>query len=136
MPEKITILKENTRKMNQTKPFHEECHMNTRCQHYETCPITTFHRIISGKWKILILWYLTMKPLRFSELKRKLPDVTQKMLTNQLRSLEEDGLVQRKVYPVVPPKVEYSLSDIGKEMIPLLESMYRYGIMYSEQMNQ
>ena len=58
------------------------------------------------------------------------------MLTNQLRSLEEDGLVQRKVYPVVPPKVEYSLSDIGKEMIPLLESMYRYGIMYSEQMNQ
>lgn len=119
--------------MSEKHPFHEECHMNTRCQHYETCPITIVHKIISGKWKILILWYLSNKELRFSELKRKLPDVTQKMLTNQLRSLEEDGLIIRTVYPVVPPKVEYSLSDIGREMIPLLESMYSYGIKYSEE---
>lgn len=119
--------------MTQKRPSHEECHMNTRCLQYETCPITIFHKIISGKWKILILWYLSNRPLRFSELKRKLPDVTQKMLTNQLRSLEEDGLVLRKVYPVVPSKVEYSLSDLGKEMIPLLDSMYDYGVKYSEQ---
>lgn len=118
--------------MSETHPFHEECHMNTRCQHYETCPITIVHKIISGKWKILILWYLSNKSLRFSELKRKLPDVTQKMLTNQLRSLEEDGLINRKVYPVVPPKVVYSLSDVGTEIIPMLESMYNYGVMYSE----
>ena len=122
--------------MKKTIPIHKECHMNTRCSHFQTCPITTFHKIISGKWKILILWYLTNKPLRFSELKRKLPDVSQKMLTNQLRSLEEDGLVLRKVYPVVPPKVEYSLSDIGKEIIPLLESMYNYGVMYTENINK
>lgn len=118
--------------MNQRRPLHEECHMNTRCLHYETCPMTIFHSIISGKWKILILWYLSNKSLRFSELKRKLPDVTQKMLTNQLRSLEEDGLILRKVYPVVPPKVEYSLSDIGKAMTPILESMYSYGVLYSK----
>lgn len=122
--------------MNKKIPLHEECHMNTRCSHFETCPITTFHKIISGKWKILILWYLTNRPLRFSELKRKLPDVTQKMLTNQLRSLEEDGLVLRKVYPVVPPKVEYSLTEIGTEIIPLLNSMYKYGVMYSNSMNE
>ena len=118
--------------MNICVPIHAECHMQTRCNKFATCPITIFHKIISGKWKILILWYLTNKPLRFSELKRKLPDVTQKMLTNQLRSLEEDQLINRKVYPVVPPKVEYSLSDIGKEMIPVLESMYNFGIMYKE----
>ncbi|MCR4943872.1 MAG: helix-turn-helix transcriptional regulator [Clostridium sp.] len=113
------------------KPNHEECHMNYRCVHYETCPMTTFHRIISGKWKILILWYLTNGALRFSDLKRKLPDVTHRMLTNQLRSLEEDKLVKRKVYPEVPPRVEYSLSELGEDMIPLLEGMYKYGIVYS-----
>lgn len=119
--------------MIENRPLHEECHMNTRCSQYETCPITIFHRIISGKWKILILWYLSNKSLRFGELKRKLPDVTQRMLTNQLRSLEEDGLIVRKVYPVVPPKVEYSLSDIGKQMIPLLDAMYDYGVKYSKE---
>ena len=85
---------------------HSKCHMSNRCLKYETCPMTLFHRLVSGKWKILILWYLSGGSLRFSEIKRKLPDVTQKMLTNQLRSLEEDGLVHREVFPVVPPKVE------------------------------
>lgn len=122
--------------MTKTFSFHEECHMKTRCLQYETCPMITFHKIISGKWKILILWYLTNKPLRFSELNKKLPDVTQRMLTTQLRSLEEDGLISRKVYPVVPPKVEYSLTDLGKEMTPLLESMYKYGVMYSQNINK
>ena len=93
------------------------------------------HRILSGKWKILILWYLSNETLRFSELKRKLPDTTQKMLTNQLRSLEEDNLIFRKVYPVIPPKVEYGLTDIGKKIVPLLESMYTYGIEYSKTKN-
>lgn len=116
--------------------FHEECHMKTSCSQYETCPIITVHKIISGKWKILILWHLSSKSLRFSELKRKLPDITQRMLTNQLRALEDDGLISRKVYPVVPPKVEYSLTGIGKEMIPLLESMHKFGIMYSDSINK
>ena len=111
---------------------HSKCHMSNRCLKYETCPMTLFHRLVSGKWKIIILWYLSCGSLRFSEIKRKLPDVTQKMLTNQLRSIEEDGLVHREVFPVVPPKVEYSLTDLWQKMIPLLEQMYDYGIEYEK----
>ena len=112
--------------------YHAECHMEKRCLKYETCSMVLFHKLVSGKWKILILWYLSSGNLRFSEIKRKLPDVTQKMLTNQLRSLEEDGLINREVFPVVPPKVEYSLTDMGVKMIPLLEQMYDYGIKYEK----
>ena len=112
--------------------FHSQCHIKHRCAKYETCPMIIFQKIISGKWKILILWYLSSGPLRFSDLKRKLPNTTQKMLTNQLRSLEEDNLIFRKVYPVIPPKVEYGLTDIGKKIVPLLESMYTYGVEYSQ----
>ncbi|WP_346868860.1 winged helix-turn-helix transcriptional regulator, partial [Clostridium sp. UBA5119] len=68
--------------------------------------------LLSGKWKLLILWYLSYGTLRFSDIKKRLPKVTQKMLTSQLRSLEEDKLISRKVYPVVPPKVEYSLTEV------------------------
>lgn len=111
---------------------HTKCHRKHCCAHYRTCPMVIVQKLISGKWKILILWNLSHETLRFSDLKRKLPDITQKMLTNQLRSLEEDGLISRTVYPVVPPKVEYALTDIGKEMLPVLESMYSYGITYAQ----
>lgn len=111
---------------------HSKCHMKNSCAHYDTCPMITVHKLISGKWKILILWYLSHQTLRFSDLKKKLPEITQKMLTNQLRSLEEDGLISRTVYPVVPPKVEYALTPIGLEMLPLLENMYHYGITYNK----
>lgn len=111
---------------------HSKCHMSNSCLKYETCPMTLFHRLVSGKWKILILWYLSGGSLRFSEIKRKLPDVTQKMLTNQLRSLEEDGLIYRKVYPVFPPKVEYGLSELGENIVPMLKEMYNFGILYSK----
>lgn len=111
---------------------HKKCHMSQRCAKYATCPMVLVHKLVSGKWKILILWYLTSGSLRFSEIKRKLPDVTQKMLTNQLRSLEEDGLIHREVYPVIPPKVEYSLTDLGNKMIPLLEEMYSFGVEYGD----
>lgn len=122
-----TLSLENNCHMN----FHSVCHLKNRCAKYDTCPMITVHKILSGKWKILILWYLSNGTLRFSELKRKLPNTTQKMLTNQLRSLEEDNLIFRKVYPVVPPKVEYGLTDIGCKIVPLLEAMYTYGIQYS-----
>lgn len=112
--------------------FHSQCHMEERCEKYDMCPMTLVHRLLSGKWKLLIIWYLSNKTLRFSDLKKKLPDVTQKMLTQQLRSLEEDKIIHRKVYPVVPPKVEYSLTDIGKKTIPLLEMMYNFGVDYSK----
>ena len=88
------------------------------------------HKLISGKWKILILWYLCDGPLRFTDIKKSLPNVTQKMLTNQLRSLEEDNLIYRKVYPVVPAKVEYGLTEVGKKIIPVLQSMHNYGEEY------
>ncbi|NLZ49577.1 MAG: winged helix-turn-helix transcriptional regulator [Clostridiales bacterium] len=91
------------------------------------------NRILSGKWKILILWHLSSGNLRFSELKKKLSNVTQKMLTTQLRSLEEDKLIYRKVYPVVPPKVEYGLTETGKKFIPILQSMHSFGEEYMEQ---
>ncbi|WP_147568457.1 winged helix-turn-helix transcriptional regulator [[Clostridium] dakarense] len=118
--------------MDKVSTYHHKCHMINRCAKYDTCPMILFHKLVSGKWKLLILWYLSNGRLRFSEIKRKLPDVTQRMLTNQLRSLEEDGLVHREVYPVVPPKVEYSLTETGEKMIPLLEQMYNYGIEYGE----
>lgn len=116
--------------MDKAMVSHDKCRMNERCAKNKTCPMVLVHKLVFGKWKILILWYLSGGCLRFSEIKRKLPEVTQKMLTNQLRSLEEDGLISRKVFPVVPPKVEYSLTEIGEKMLPLLEEMYSYGIEY------
>lgn len=107
--------------MTQDLKKHEECYMKEQCIKYDTCPMGLVQRLLSGKRKILILWYLSYKTLRFSDIKKRLPDVTQKMLTLQLRSLEDDNLICRKVYPVVPPKVEYSLTETGKKIIPILE---------------
>jgi DNA-binding HxlR family transcriptional regulator len=111
-------------------PRHEECHMRNQCTKYSTCPMVVVQNLLSGKWKLLILWYLSYGTLRFSDIKNRLPKVTQKMLTSQLRSLEEDKLISRKVYPVVPPKVEYSLTEVGKEIIPILEMMHSFGSEY------
>jgi DNA-binding HxlR family transcriptional regulator len=89
--------------------------------------------LIGGKWKSLILWHLGENTLRFSVLKKMLPQITQKMLTQQLRELEQDGLLQRFVYTQVPPKVEYSLTGEGKTLLPILESMCQWGINYANQ---
>lgn len=83
--------------------------------------------VIGGKWKPIILWLLKDKPQRFGELKKSISLVTQKMLTQQLRELEEDKLISRKVYPQVPPKVEYRITTYGKTLFPVLESMYAWG---------
>ncbi|WP_430787711.1 winged helix-turn-helix transcriptional regulator [Virgibacillus flavescens] len=82
---------------------------------------------VCGKWKALILWYLHDETLRFGELRRLLPDVSQKVLTQQLRELEEDGLVERTAHPEVPPRVEYTLSPYGKELEPTLQLLYQWG---------
>lgn len=87
--------------------------------------------IIDGKWKSLILWHLGESTLRFGELKRSLPKITQKMLTQQLRELEEEMLVNRIIYMQFPPKVEYSLTDTGKSLLPILNLMYQWGIHYA-----
>ena len=99
------------------------------CSKYN-CPVVATLNIIGGKYKSLILWHLIDGTLRFGELRKLIPQATPKMLTQQLRELEEDDLVIRTVYPVVPPKVEYELSDLGKRIKPILDAMYNWGASY------
>ena len=94
------------------------------------CPVETTLAVIAGRWKMVILYHLFDGTLRFSELQRAMPGVTQKMLTQQLRELERDGVVHRKVYPQVPPKVEYSLSPLGQSLKPVLDSMCKWGSLH------
>jgi DNA-binding HxlR family transcriptional regulator len=90
-------------------------------------------QVIGGKWKPLILYHLSRNGTsRFGELRKTMPNITQKMLTQQLRELEQDGLVHRLVYPQVPPKVEYSLSDFGMSVLPILERLSEWGRSYEE----
>lgn len=91
------------------------------------CPVSTTIKLIGGKYKSLILWHLSGKTLRYNELRKLIPEATAKMMTQQLRELEMDSLVNRKVYPVVPPKVEYSLTELGDSLFPILEAMYNWG---------
>ncbi|MCK6258480.1 winged helix-turn-helix transcriptional regulator [Fictibacillus sp. KIGAM418] len=87
--------------------------------------------VIGGKWKMIILWHLGKEGTkRFGELKALIPAITQRMLVNQLRELEEDMIVHREVYPVVPPKVEYSLTKQGESLMPILDAMYQWGKDY------
>ena len=94
------------------------------------CPVGATLELIGGKYKALILWHLMNKTLRFGELRRLIPQATPKMLTQQLRELEDANLVIRTVYPVVPPKVEYKLSELGISIKPILETMYSWGEGY------
>ncbi len=82
---------------------------------------------IGGKWKTIVLWYLKDGTLRFGELKKQIPDITEKMLSIQLKTLEEDGLIKRKVFAEVPLRVEYSLTDFGKSLIPVLDAIAKWG---------
>lgn len=103
--------------------------MKCNCTEYN-CPVDITLDMIGGKYKSLILWHLIDVKLRFGELRKLIPQATPKMLTQQLRELEENGLVIRTVYPVVPPKVEYELSDLGKSIKPILTAMYNWGADY------
>jgi DNA-binding HxlR family transcriptional regulator len=94
------------------------------------CAIDVTLAVVGGKWKTSILWHLSPGTLRFSDLQRIFPEATRKMLTQQLRELEGDGLVHREVYPQVPPKVEYSLTEKGRSIYPILEQMCDWGRMY------
>lgn len=94
------------------------------------CPMGVTQKIIGGKWKLLIIWKLKDGVSRFSELQRSLGNITQSALTQQLRELETDGLIHREVYKVVPPKVEYSLTEIGKNFLSVVDKMSEWGIEY------
>ena len=96
------------------------------------CPVATTVSLIGSKWKLLIIRNLLERPWRFNELKKNLEGISQKVLTDSLRSMEEDGLITRTVYPEVPPHVEYALSDLGETMRPILDAMQKWGTWYKE----
>jgi len=98
------------------------------------CPVATTVQLIGSKWKLLILRNLLARPWRFNELKRSLEGVSQKVLTDSLRSLEEDGLVVRTDYGENPPRVEYSLSEMGQSLSPVLQAMQAWGEMYKRKL--
>ncbi len=98
------------------------------------CPVATTVALIGSKWKLLILRNLLARPWRFNELKKDLQGISQKVLTDSLRSLEEDGIVTRTVYPEVPPRVEYSLSELGDSMWPIIKAMEQWGLGYQKKM--
>lgn len=98
------------------------------------CPVATTVQILGSKWKLLILRNLFQRPWRFNELKHSLPGISQKVLTDSLRSLEQDGIVARTVFPEVPPHVEYSLTELGQSMGPIIKAMEDWGTYYKTQL--
>jgi DNA-binding HxlR family transcriptional regulator len=100
------------------------------------CPIETTLEVLGGKWKGMVLHRLIFGTLRFSELRRMLPHVTQRMLTRQLRELERDGVIRRRVYAEVPPRVEYSLSEFGLSLKPILLLMGDWGSVYQDKLRK
>ena len=94
------------------------------------CPVEAALDVIGGKWKPLILWALGDEIMRFGELQKALPGINTKMLTKQLRALEEDGVIDRTVYAEVPPRVEYRITEFGKTLIPILEALCDWGADY------
>lgn len=108
---------------------------DNQCDLVFRCPVEASLEVIGGKWKALILFYLLDGTKRFNELRRLLPKVTQRMLTRQLRELEKDKLVLRVVYPEVPPKVEYSLSEFGKSVEPIIRILQKWGTEYLNEIN-
>lgn len=104
--------------------------MKEKCKGTFTCPVEATIQLIGGKYKAVILWHLMNSTLRYSELHRLMPKATDKMLTQQLRELEKDGLLIRTVYPVVPPKTEYSLTAFGKSLTPILDALCNWGKEY------
>lgn len=102
----------------------------------DKCPVEKTLELIGGKYKALILWHLSEGTLRFSELRKAIAGATAKMLTQQLRELEAQNLIHREIFPVIPPRVEYSLTDLGRSLMPVLISMRDWGANYLRSRNQ
>lgn len=100
------------------------------------CPVATTVQLIGSKWKLLILRNLLARSYRFNEMKRTIPGISQKVLTDSLRSMEEDGLIVRTVFPEQPPHVEYALSELGETMRPIIGAMELWGTEYQKKMNE
>ncbi|MVP00597.1 MULTISPECIES: winged helix-turn-helix transcriptional regulator [Paenibacillus] len=97
---------------------------------YEKCPVEIAVDALSGKWKVLALWYLQHETLRFNELQRRLPGVSQKVLSQQLKELEKDGIIGRQVFAEMPPRVVYFMTEKGKAMKPILSSLFTWGTTF------
>ena len=100
------------------------------------CPVATTVQLIGNKWKLLIMRNLRVRPWRFNELQKSLEGISQKVLTDSLRSMESDGIITLTVYPEVPLRVEYALSELGKSMRPIIASMEQWGIEYKKSLNK
>ena len=96
------------------------------------CPVATTVQLIGNKWKLLILRNLMARPWRFNEMLKSIPGLSQKVLTENLRALENDGIITRTVFPEVPPRVEYALSELGNSMRPILDAMQVWGVSYQK----
>ena len=99
------------------------------------CPVELTISLIGGKWKAILLWELSKETIRFNEITRRFPEATRKMLSQQLREMEQDGLILRTKYAQIPPKVEYSLTDLGKSFMPVIFSMNQWGMNYVSESN-
>ncbi|MCR5603818.1 MAG: helix-turn-helix transcriptional regulator [Lachnospiraceae bacterium] len=100
------------------------------------CPVATTVNLIGSKWKLLIMRNLLVRPWRFNELQKSLDGISQKVLTDSLRSMEADGIITRTVYPEVPPRVEYALSELGESMRPIIKSMEAWGNDYKQGLHE
>lgn len=109
----------------------EELRMVTK-EEMPACPVAMTVSLIGSKWKLLIIRNLLVRPWRFNELKKDLEGISQKVLTDSLRSMEADGIITRTVYPEVPSRVEYALNDLGESIRPIIKSMEEWGISYKE----
>ena len=101
----------------------------------KNCPVASTLELIGGKYKALILWHLSENTLRFSELRKSISGATAKMLTQQLREMEAQDLIHREVFPIIPPKVEYSLTELGRSLLPILVAMRDWGTTYLKTKN-
>jgi DNA-binding HxlR family transcriptional regulator len=108
--------------------------MKTKAELLPECPVATTVSLIGNKWKLLIIRNLLVRPWRFNELLKNLEGISQKVLTDNLRSMETDGIIVRTVYQETPPRVEYSLSELGESMRPILDSMQAWGNNYKQRM--
>lgn len=96
------------------------------------CPVTRFLRVAGGKWKLLLVMHISQGTNRFGQLQRAIPAISKQMLTTQLRELEADGIVHREIFPVVPPRVEYTLTELGRSLLPVVGVVREWGIAHGD----
>lgn len=107
-----------------------------KCPDKYGCPISVTIDVIGGKWKGIILYHLSIGTKRFNEIRKLMPNITQRMLTLQLRELEQNGIINRKIYQQIPPKVEYSLSEFGETLLPIISDMRDWGEQYRHKIEE